>query len=130
MLASLNGHTQVVELLLKEHADFNIQCENGLTALMLASQNGHRQVVKLLLQSNANVNIQTKDFGYNALMYASANGHLEVAECLLQSQADPYILAYNRATAFSLAAFVGNRELIDMLLDKLKPALMRLKKQL
>ena len=122
MIASLNGHTQVAELLLKEHADINTQKEDGWTALMLASFNGHTQVVKLLLQWDADINIQTKDHqGYNALMLASANGHLEIAECLLQSQADPYFLAYNRATAFSLAAVSGNRDLINMLLDKTQP---------
>ena len=121
MLASQNGHFQVVELLLKEHADINTQKEDGCTALMIASSNGHTQVVELLLQWNADINIQTKDFGYNALMYASGLGHLEVAKYLLQSQADPHILAYNRATAFSLAAFGGNKDLINMLLDKVQP---------
>ena len=122
MLASFYDHTQVVELLLKVHAEINTRKEDGWTALMLASCNGHTQVVKLLLHWNADVNIQTKDHqGYNALMLASANGHLEVAKYLLQSQADPYFLAYNRATAFSLAAFGGNRELINMLLDKVQP---------
>ena len=121
MLASQNGHFQVVELLLKEHADINTQKEDGCTALMITISNGHTQVVELLLQWNADINIQTKDFGYNALMYASGLGHLEVVKCLLQSQADPHILAYNRATAFSLAAFSGNRDLINMLLDKVQP---------
>ena len=54
-------------------------------------------------------------------MYASGFGHLEVAKCLLQSQADPYILAYNRTTAFSLAAYSGNRDLVNMFLDKVQP---------
>ena len=121
MIASQNGHFHVIELLLKEHADINQQEEKGWTALMIASQSGHSQVVKLLLRWNADVNIQTKDYGYNALMLASAYGHLEVAKCLLQSQADPYILAYNRATAFSLAAFGGNRDIVNMLLDKVQP---------
>jgi ankyrin repeat protein len=38
MLASQNGHYQVVELLLKEQAqaDVNLQANNGFTALMSA----------------------------------------------------------------------------------------------
>ena len=48
MLASQNGHYQVVELLLKEHADVNHQRQDGATALMLANKNGHYQVVELL----------------------------------------------------------------------------------
>ena len=55
MLASQNGHTQVVELLIKENADVKIQIKEGVTALMLASKNGHTQVVELLLKENADV---------------------------------------------------------------------------
>ena len=121
MLASQNGHHQVVELLLKEHADINHKRKDGVTALMIASLNGHTQTVKLLLQWDVDVTIQTKDEGYNALMLACQEGHLEVVECLLQSQVDPNILAYNRATAFSLAALSGNRDLVNVLLDKVQP---------
>ena len=122
MLASQNNHMQVIELLLKENSDINTQKKDGMTALMLASLNGHTQVVKLLLQWNADVNIQTKDdFGNNALMVASQYGHLEVVECLLQSQVDPHLLAYDGSTAFSLAAYSGNRDLVNMLLDKVQP---------
>ena len=57
MIASQNGHFQVVELLLKEHADINHQqMKNGWTALMIAGQNSHFQVVELLLKENANIN--------------------------------------------------------------------------
>ena len=55
-LASENGHYQVVELLLKEHADVNHQRQDGVTALTLASENGHYQVVELLCKKHADVN--------------------------------------------------------------------------
>ena len=48
ILASQDGHYQVVELLLKEHADVNHQAQDGVTALILASENGHYQVIDLL----------------------------------------------------------------------------------
>ena len=48
-----NGHFQVIELLLKEHADSNQRKENRWTALMIVSHNGHFQVVELLLKENA-----------------------------------------------------------------------------
>ena len=59
--------------------------------------------------------------GSTALILACCNGHLEVAECLLQSFADPHIIAYNGTTAFSLVAYSGNRDLVNMLLDKAEP---------
>ena len=45
MLASFNGHTHVVELLLKEIADINFQAKGELNALMLARFKGHTYVV-------------------------------------------------------------------------------------
>ena len=87
MLASQNGHTQVVKLLIKENADVKIQIKEGVTALMLASQNGHTQVVELLIKENADVKIQSKE-GVTALMLASKNGHTQVVELLLKENAD------------------------------------------
>ena len=60
-VASFNGHHQVVELLLKEHADINTQNENGWTALVVASFNGHHQVAELLLKEHAEINTQNEN---------------------------------------------------------------------
>uniref|UniRef100_A0A1X7V0Q7 Uncharacterized protein n=1 Tax=Amphimedon queenslandica TaxID=400682 RepID=A0A1X7V0Q7_AMPQE len=49
MLACQNGHTQIVELLLKEKVNPNVQKKDGVTALMIASAKGHHEIVKLLL---------------------------------------------------------------------------------
>ena len=120
MIASQNGHTQIVEVLLKENADVNIQKKNGWTALMMASQNGHTQVVELLLKGNANVNDQNEE-GLTALMKAIGNEHLEVVECLLQSKADPHIVMCFEGiemTAFVTAALIGNRDIVEVLIDK------------
>ena len=159
MIACQNGHYHIVELLLKEHADINIDNEDGWTALMLASYNGHHQVVELLLKEHCDINHQGKD-GVTALMLASCNGHLlvikllkecadintqnergwtalmascrykhfEIAKTLLHSQADPHLSMYNGSTAFSLAAFGGNRDLVNMLLDKVKPTTAEIEK--
>ena len=119
MIASQNGHIQVTEQLLKEDADVNIQSKKRVTALMIASVKGHAQLVELLAKELVDIDVQMDD-GYTALMLA-CYGHLKVAECLLQSFADPHIVAYNGSTAFSLAAHGGNRDLINMLLDKAEP---------
>ena len=123
MLASLNGHTLVVELLLKGNADVNIRAENGLTAIMVASGNGHTEVVELLLEGNADVNIQAEN-GVTAQMLASVFEHLEVVECLLQSKADSHIVAYFEGfemTSLLIATLRGNRDLVEMLIDKDEP---------
>ena len=45
-MASQDGHSHVVELLLSKQGDVNIQNNDGFTALMIASQNGHSEVVE------------------------------------------------------------------------------------
>ena len=84
MLASLNGHRQVVKLLLNEKGDLNIQNNNGWTALMIASQNGHQQVVELLLNEKADPKIQHDD-GRSEVMAANENGHQQMPVELLSA---------------------------------------------
>ena len=56
MIASLNGHTAIVEILLKHDANINVKSNNGCTALILASQDGYKEIVALLLKHGADVN--------------------------------------------------------------------------
>ncbi|XP_011407239.1 PREDICTED: ankyrin repeat domain-containing protein 50-like [Amphimedon queenslandica] len=64
MFACQNGHTRIIELLMKkqvdpnEQVDPNIQKKNGWNALMLACKNGHTQIVKLLLKEQVDPNVQ------------------------------------------------------------------------
>ena len=53
MLASTNGHLEVVRLLLQSGAYKDLAMTHAETALMLASTNGHLEVVRLLLESGA-----------------------------------------------------------------------------
>ena len=50
-IASQDGHTDTVALLLKSNANPNLQKDNGTTPLYIASQNGHTNTVALLLKS-------------------------------------------------------------------------------
>ena len=59
-LASRDGHTDTVALLLKANADPNLQENNGCTPLYIASVNGHTDTVALLLKANANPNLEIK----------------------------------------------------------------------
>ena len=53
MVASLNGHAEIVQALLAKGVNINIQANDGETALMAASQEGHAEIVKALLAKGA-----------------------------------------------------------------------------
>ncbi|CAI8029379.1 Ankyrin repeat domain-containing protein 29, partial [Geodia barretti] len=60
MVASQNGHVEVVDKLLQHGATVDLQKEDGWSSLMAASQNGHVEVVDKLLQHGASVDLQDK----------------------------------------------------------------------
>jgi ankyrin repeat protein len=124
MLASANGHAEIVTALLVCRTvaqSAGAVNKNGFTALMLASANGHAEIVTALLacpivvQSAGAVN----KYGNTALMLASANGHTETVHALLayptvvQSAGDVDEAGY---TALMLASWKGHTEAVHALL--------------
>ncbi len=86
-VASQEGHTDGVKLLIKAGADLNEARNDGATPLYMASQNGHNKVVAILLKAGADLNQGTDD-GVTPLYIASQNGHVEVVEILVKAGAD------------------------------------------
>ena len=102
MLAAIQGHERVVDLLLQRGAEINQQNSRGGTALMGAARNGHERVVELLLQRGAEINMQDSD-GVTALMSAAVKGHERVVELLLR----PWSSCEVRRWAFRLPKLRG-----------------------
>ncbi|PNH08979.1 Ankyrin repeat domain-containing protein [Tetrabaena socialis] len=85
--ASMEGHTAVVEALLRAGADKDTKNHDGWTALQRASGEGHMAVVLALLRVGADKDAQNT-FGWTALHEASKEGHAAVVEALLMAGAD------------------------------------------
>ena len=146
VLASHNGHHQVVELIINNYP--NILCNdtfltasskefsevtnrflqkqltnldiyniNKWTLLMTASENGHHQVVKLLLKKKTDPNLQDNN-GETALMIASVNGHHQVVKLLLKEKADPNIEHNDGWTALMAASENGHQQVVELLLKE------------
>jgi ankyrin repeat protein len=136
MLASANGHTKIVQLLLAKGAAVNAKTTAkivtamklsydlsgtaeiyaaGSTALMFASARGHQDVVQLLLVKGAAVN--TKNLAdETALIDASANGHTDVVKLLLANKADVNARTKNGFSALKLASRNGQTQTADLLI--------------
>jgi len=85
IVASANGHKEIVAYLLEKGIDINKKDEYyGRTALIWASFMGHKEIVKILLEKE-NIDINQTDKGWNgrtALMWASYRGHAEIVKML------------------------------------------------
>jgi ankyrin repeat protein len=112
MLASRNGQTDVVQLLVDAHAELNVTAKYSLSALMLAVINHHGNIIRILVDAGADLNLRgsgapgfhnktaaelANDNGApgfhnkTAAELANDNGQKEIAAYLEQSQV-------NRAT--------------------------------
>ncbi|KAL0128961.1 hypothetical protein PUN28_003973 [Cardiocondyla obscurior] len=115
--AALNGHRDVVKLLLQYEASTNVVDAKGSSPLHLAAWAGDAEIVRLILNqgpSVPNVNLATKD-NETALHCAAQYGHTEVVAQLLQYGCDPSIRNSRGESALDLAAQYGRLETVELL---------------
>ncbi len=119
MIASQNGHADIIRLLLKKDADVNMQDNDGFTALIYAVQNRHAEVVKELLNhEKIDVNIRKIDGG-TALVLAALDGYGDIVELLLKHRKIDVNLQDNKgATALMCASQEGYSDIVKMLREK------------
>ena len=86
MMASVNGHTEVMRALLTTGASMDMQDDvHGQTALMWASGGGHTETVSVLLTAGASVDAPRIEDNATALEMALAEGHRDVVDRLAQA---------------------------------------------
>ena len=78
MLASVNGHTPLVDTLLERQASLNLLNSNDVSALMWAAHHGHLDIVVRLLRAGAEPGLRNVN-GATAMMCAADAGHMECA---------------------------------------------------
>ncbi|EHB06965.1 Ankyrin repeat and SAM domain-containing protein 1A, partial [Heterocephalus glaber] len=117
--AALNGHKDVVEVLLRNDALTNVADSKGCYPLHLAAWKGDAQIVRLLIHqgpSHTKVNEQNND-NETALHCAAQYGHREVVKVLLEELTDPTMRNNKFETPLDLAALYGRLEVVKMLLN-------------
>ncbi|KAI5239326.1 Pfs, NACHT and ankyrin domain protein [Aureobasidium subglaciale] len=83
--ASVGGHLEIVQTLLRSSAEVGIPSTSGNILNEVAAA-GHDKVVELLLDCGADVH--ARGFCYSALEAASRHGQVKVVEILLDNDAD------------------------------------------
>ncbi|CAD6198096.1 unnamed protein product [Caenorhabditis auriculariae] len=118
MEACMDGHMEVVQLLLDHGAPVNLNTDSFESPLTLACCGGHHELAKLLLDNGAYLEA-TNDENYTPLMEASREGHLNVVEVLLAHGANVNAQTEETGeTALSVAACGGFIDIMKALIEK------------
>jgi len=115
-MASENGHTDVVKLLLQDKRVDPSDDDNW--SIIMSSENGHTDIVKLLLQDErVNPTIPNNQ----SIRMASQFGHIEIVKLLLQDErVDP---SNNSNISIVMASMNGHTDVVKLLLqdDRVDP---------
>ena len=112
--AAREGHREIVNELLNNHADVNAENKYRFTALMEATLQGHTEIVMELLNHHVDVNAQN-DKGITALMYATEHELDKIVIELLNHHADVNIQGNDGFTALMLAASKRHSQFVKLL---------------
>ncbi|XP_065371676.1 ankyrin repeat and sterile alpha motif domain-containing protein 1B isoform X1 [Calliphora vicina] len=117
--ACLNGHYEIVKVLLAHHAAHEILDIRGSSPLYLAAWAGNEHIVNLILmiRGTGNLDAQTIE-NETALHCAAQHGHNSVVSALLSRGADPTIRNNSFQTPLDLAAQFGRLEVVQTLISK------------
>ena len=81
MMSALNGHVEVVRLLLEWKCNVSMAAYNRRTALHLAAERGKQECCEMLLDAGAFIDAQD-GAGATPLHVAVMKGQLQVSPCL------------------------------------------------
>lgn len=102
-LASLQGHINMVELLLQKRADVDFPTDDGDTALMWAAHRGNAQMCKVLLRFGAESSLKNRNC-QTAAQQAQAAKHQRLFELLENHAVDVQLGLKRRAVSAQKAA--------------------------
>ncbi len=122
-LASAEGHLQMVALLLKNGARPTCRNKDGHLPVILALMQGHAEVVVMLIEEHKKIDgqfrlemiLKSSPF---ALHCAAQYGNVEVCKLLLSLGAKQDCF-HGGKTPLMIAAYDGNREICELLIQKL-----------
>ena len=116
LLATINGHKDVVRFLLEKGANPSKAYKDGETPLHSSARCGRKYMVQLLLDGEADPNMADTE-GTTPLQVAAYFGHKDVVELLMDRRADPNKANKDSVTPLHKATQWGDKDAIQLLLD-------------
>lgn len=120
ILASMNGHLSIVEILLEYGSDLNLKNRESSTALEISCRKGFFEISKVLISKYSIVHTtQMENTGNNdqhPLHIACYEGAYEVVELLLSKGAPIDVLDHDNKNCLDIAISRGHREVVKVLL--------------
>jgi hypothetical protein len=116
-LAAREGHTRIVEILIKAGANVNTHTRT-ISALMSAARNGWTDVVKILVEAGANINLHL--YSGTALLVASSRGNTKIVKILLEANANLKLKDFSGRTAIEWAMVWTHWDVVALLNEKTK----------
>lgn len=117
--ACMTDQEEIVEFLLEKGVDVDPKSNDGVTPLMCALMKGHAGVVRIMA-TRVSLDFEEADH-MTPLMWACRRGFVNVVDVLLDHLKHEEIVKADSQlgwTALHCAAENGNREIVQMLLDK------------
>ena len=115
-VAALEGHSDILSLLIEHGADVNGRGRNSNTPLLQASAKANLEAGQMLLNHGADIEARN-NFKNTALIRAAARSHAEFARMLLERGAMIDARGGDGKTSFHLAVENGRTEVVRLLLE-------------
>jgi ankyrin repeat protein len=114
-IATQEGHTAALKLLLENGGDANKADNDGCSPMYMAAQTGQTAALKLLLENGGNANQAMTD-GRTPVFVASKNGDTAAIKLLLKHGADVHNLTTHGMLPVWMAAEGGHTDAVHALL--------------
>ncbi|XP_023216124.1 LOW QUALITY PROTEIN: L-asparaginase-like [Centruroides sculpturatus] len=114
-VASILGHTRVVEYLLHHGANVHLRDFDHKTPLLNAIEHDHHDIIKLLIQAGASLNLPSVNVG-DLLCRAVKKSRIQRIVSLLLAGANINERDCGQRTALHIAVEMNNEEIVEFLL--------------
>ncbi|MGZ8903619.1 MAG: ankyrin repeat domain-containing protein [Methylobacter sp.] len=115
ILASQQGHSDVVCFLIEHNAALDVIDQYGNNALWAACYADSGDCIEALIRAGIDINYQNSASGATALIFAASSGREKVVEQLLAASADPTLKTHDDFTALDLASTLKILKLLSKL---------------